>query len=284
LTVMGMCPREEVLVLLPMMGPVTPYSRVCGAAVLVTTVVVAPNVEFAATLAWSQSVGKFAVYFTFALLVATMLLGRTRKVSPWAANACLLVALVALFGNYAYASEIQTAIVHGVGVFDGVPPSPQQPSRSPASFQHSAGYRVDVPDSWVRKDNLDLKLTEFSLRDGAGIEAEFRPHCDALESSIAKQVFDALKADAPTTHRCYRWHELEACLMKRPQIFGQARGQRWEWLGRHDGATHAVRLIFLLHRPTRLVQEDVLRIIASTTAEEPSTPHPMCATPLEWAE
>jgi hypothetical protein len=114
--------------------------------------------------------------------------------------------------------------------------------------------------------------------------AEFRPHCDALESSVAVQVFQTVKHDDRASHACYRWNGFEACLTKRAQVFGQENGQRWEWLGRYQASRHAVRLIFLLHQPTRSVQEDVYRIISSTTAEQPSTRHPMCVTPVEWAE
>jgi hypothetical protein len=270
--------------LLPILGPITPYKRVCGAAVLLTIAIIAPYAKFVATLIWSHTAGNVAVYLSFAVLVTAMLSVRSQNISATAETAWLLFVAVFLVTNYAIGSQIRNAIAEAAGVFNGTSPGPQEPLLGSLRFHHAAGYRVDVPEDWTRRDHVDTNLTDFSLRNSGGVAAEFRPHCDLLASSVVAEVFQALEADGRVSHTCYRWHGFEACLMKRPQILGQQSGQRWEWLGKHAGAAHAVRLIFLLYQPTLSLQDQVLRIFASTAAEDPTTPNPMCATPLEWAE
>ena len=101
------------LAVLPVVGPITPYRRLCGSAFLVVAAVLAPNVHFAVSLLLSPDAARISTWALFGLYLLLILLPAVRRVSHATSLIALIVACSLVALAMGFTKQMQAYVPRG---------------------------------------------------------------------------------------------------------------------------------------------------------------------------
>lgn len=273
--------------MLPILGPITPYRRLCGATFLVIALVLAPNLHFVISLAVSPAVARLSIWASLGLYVIVIAVPALRRVTNGTSVAALVLAILLVALVNIFANRVKEIAAASIGFYDEqLPWLKTQPAQPTWTYRNPfGGYTLQIPHAWEQNSGPIAGTTELILRRGqqARIAARLRPTCDVSDNPLAVTVVDMLGKGQRIVHNCGDSHGVEACLLASDGVHASpATPVRWEWLARRTGTSAQIRLSFELFDED--ARGDALSIIASANAAPASYNASACPNPSEWAE